>query len=160
MRTAPDYHVSPEDDVEREKEKGEGERKGGKEKERERENAIFPLVSLECFGQTTLPRSPGHSTFVRFGLDEATARVVRPSLLTDNATASAGGSAGLGHEWDPVVDAGAGSKGAGKCFACFLDDNDSISIICTSIVKATSVIASVCSPPPEYKQHQLIIFIC
>ena len=95
---------------------------------------------------------------MRFGLEEATSGVVWPSSLSDSVTASAGGSAGLGHEWDPVVDEGAGSKGAGECAACLFDDNDCISVVCISVSKAMSVITSVGSARPGYKQHQIIIY--
>ena len=75
-----------------------------------------------------------------------------PSLLTANDAASAEGSAGLGHEWDPVVDEGAGTKGAGGCVAGLFDGNDRISVVCTSIAKGTSMIMSVFSGRPGYKR--------
>ena len=97
-----------------------------------------------------LPIWPGHSTLVnfrglrmRFGLEETAAGLVRPLLMTANDAASAEGSAGLKHESDPVVDKGAGTKGAGNFVAGLFDGNDRISVVCTSIARAASVIMSV-----------------
>ena len=103
---------------------------------------------LGYFGQATLPIWPGHSTLARVGLEEATAGPVIPSLLTPNDAASVEGSAGLKHESDPVVDEGAGPKGAGGCVAGLLDGNDRISVACTSIARAASVIMSVFNGRP------------
>ena len=92
----------------------------------------------------------------RVGLEEATARLVISSLLTPNDAASVEGSTGLKHEWHPAVDEGVGIKWAGGCIACLLNDNARISLVCTSIARATpmivSVIISVFSGRPEYKQ--------
>ena len=63
--------------------------------------------------------------------------------MTANDAASAEGSAGLKHESDPVVDKGAGTKGAGNFVAGLFDGNDRISVVCTSIARAASVIMSV-----------------
>ena len=88
---------------------------------------------------------------MRFGLEEAAAGLVRPLLMTANDAASAEGSAGLKHESDPVVDEGAGPKGAGGCVAGLFDGNDRISVVCTSVAKTASVIMSTFSGRPGYK---------
>ena len=72
-------------------------------------------------------------------------------LTANDAAGSAEGSAGLGHEWDPVVDEGTGTEGAGGCVANLFDGKDRISVICTSIAKTASVIVSVSSGRPGYK---------
>ena len=112
-------------------------------------------MCFEYFGQSTLPIWPGHSTLVscrglrmRFGLEEAAAGLVRPLLLTANDAAFAEGSAGLKHESDPAIDEGAGTKGAGGCVAGLFDSNDRISVVCTSIARAASVIMSVFNGRP------------
>ena len=109
-------------------------------------------------GQSTLPIWPGHSTLVscrglrmRFGLEEATAGLVRPLLMTANDAASAEGSAGLKHKWDPAVDEGAGTKGPGGCVAGLFDGNDRVSVVCTSVAKTASVIMPIFSGRPGYK---------
>ena len=114
---------------------------------------------LGYFGQSTLPIWPGHSTLVstrglgmRFDLEQVTVGLAIPSLLTFNDAASAEGSAGLKHEWDPVIDQGAGTKGAGGCVAGLFDGNDRISVVCTSVAKTASVIMSVFSCWPGYKR--------
>ena len=71
--------------------------------------------------------------------------------MTANDADSAEGSAGLKHESDPVVDEGAGTKGAGGCVTCLLDGNDRISVVCTSVAKTASVTVSVFSARPGYK---------
>ena len=93
------------------------------------------------------------------GLEETAAGLVRPLLLTANDTASAEGSAGLKHESDPVVEEGEGTKGAGGCVAGLFDGNDRISVVCTSIAETASVIVSVFSGRPGYKQFQMVIFL-
>ena len=75
-----------------------------------------------------------------------------PLLLTPNDAASAEGSAGLMHESDPAVDKGAGTKGAGNFVAGLFDGNDRISVVCTSVAQTASVIMSVFSGWPGYKQ--------
>ena len=72
--------------------------------------------------------------------------------MTANDAASAEGSAGLKHESDPVVDEGAGTKGAGGCVAGIFDGNDRISVVCTSISKTASMIMSVFIGWPGYKR--------
>ena len=67
------------------------------------------------------------------------------SLLTPNDAASVEGSTGLKHEWDPAVDEGVGITWAGGCIARLLNDNARISLVCTSIAKATPMIVSVFS---------------
>ena len=117
---------------------------------------------MEYFWQSTLPIWPGHSKLARVGLEEATAGLVRPLLLTANDAASAEGSAGLNHEWYPVIDQGSGTKGAGGCVAGLLDGNDRISVACTSIARAASVIMSIFSGRPEYStngKRPIIIFL-
>ena len=116
-----------------------------------------------------LPIWPGHGILVNFrglrmhfGFEEATAGFVIPLLLTPNDTASAEGSAGLKHEWDPAVDKGAGTKGAGCCVVGLLDGNDRVSVSCTSIARAASVIMSVFNGRPEYStngKRPIIIFL-
>ena len=125
---------------------------------REKECKVSFGVFGVFFGQSTLPIWPGHSTLVscrglrmRFDLEEATAGLARPLLLTDNDAAFAEGSAGLKHEWDPVVDEGTGTKGAGGCVANLFDSNDRISVVCTSIAKTASAIMSVFSGRPGCK---------
>ena len=79
--------------------------------------------------------------------------------MTANDTASAEGSAGLKHEWD---DEGTGTKGAGGCVAGLLDGDDRISVVCTSIARAASVIMSVFNGRPEYStngKRPIIIFL-
>ena len=123
---------------------------------REKECKVSFGVFGVFFGQSTLPIWPGHSTLVscrglrmRFGLEEATAGLARPLLLTDNdAAGSAEGSAGLKHEWD---DEGAGTKGAGGCVAGLFDGNDRVSVVCTSVAKTASVIMPIFSGRPGYK---------
>ena len=102
-------------------------------------------------GQSSLPKWSGHNTLARVGLDEATAGLVRPLLLTANDAASAEGSAGLNHEWYPVIDQGSGTKGAGGCVAGLFDGNDRIAVVCTSVAKTASVIMSVSSGRPGCK---------
>ena len=114
---------------------------------------------LGYFGQATLPIWPGHSTLACVGLEEATAGFVRPLLLTANDADSAEGSAGLKHESDPVVDEGAGTKGAGGCVAGLFDGDDRISVVCTSVAQTASVIVSVFRGRPGYKQFQMVIFL-
>ena len=80
---------------------------------------------------------------MRFGLEEMAAGLVMPLLMTANDAASAEGSAGLKHESDPVVDEGAGTEGAGGCVAGLFDCDERISVVCTSIARAASVIMSV-----------------
>ena len=116
-----------------------------------------------------LPIWPGHSTLVNFrglrmhfGLEETAAGLVGLLLLTANETASAEGSAGLMHESDPAVDKGAGTKGAGCCVVGLLDGNDRVSVSCTSIARAASVIMSVFNGRPEYSingKRPIIIFL-
>ena len=112
-------------------------------------------VWLGYFDQSTLPIWPGHSTLVscrglwmRFGLEEATAGLVRPLLLTDNDAPSAEGPAGFKHEWD---DEGAGTKRPGGCVAGLFDGNDRVSVVCTSVAKTASVIMPIFSGRPGYK---------
>ena len=99
---------------------------------------------------------------MRFDLEQVTVGLAIPSLLTFNDADSAEGSAGLKHESDPVVDEGAGTKGAGNCVADLLDGNDRISVVCTSIARAASVIMSVFNGRPEYStngKRPIIIFL-
>ena len=112
-------------------------------------------VWLGYFDQSTLPIWPGNRTlagcrslWIHFGL---TAWLVRPSLLTGDDAPSAEGSAGLKHEWDPVVDEGTGTKGAGGCVAGLFDGNDRVSVVCTSVAKTASVIMPIFSGRPGYK---------
>ena len=82
--------------------------------------------------------------------------------MTANDAASAEGSAGLNHEWYPVTDQGSGTKGAGGCVAGLFDGNDRISVSCTSIARAASVIVSVFNGRPEYStngKRPIIIFL-
>ena len=72
-------------------------------------------------------------------------------MLTGDDAAPAEGSAGLKHKWDPAVDEGAGTKGAGGCVAGLFDGKDRISVVCTSIAKTASVIMSVFNGRPGCK---------
>ena len=88
---------------------------------------------------------------MRFDLEQVTVGLAIPSLLTFNDAASAEGSAGLKHEWDPVIDEGTGTKGPGGCVAGLFDGNDRASVVCTSVAKAASVIMPIFSGRPGYK---------